>query len=197
MDRKKVTIAELWEKKEKAKKISVMTAYDFSTAGLVDQAGMDAVLVGDFPQCVNGFIIASAEGYETKRHLVSSVSEESVSIIMNREYEVELEVQEGSQEVEGYAIVTFTKEGDQKTISYPEQKDNLFHLSFRLNILPVMSLPVIRNPLQIRLQPRLIPVPERAIAVEDFYQDTCHHDPVPAIGRNYPRFAIMQGYQTC
>jgi len=47
MDRKKVTIAELWGKKEQAKKISVMTAYDFSTAGLVDQAGIDAVLVGD------------------------------------------------------------------------------------------------------------------------------------------------------
>jgi 3-methyl-2-oxobutanoate hydroxymethyltransferase len=47
MDRKKVTISDMHGKKEWAQKISVMTAYDFSTAGLVDQAGIDVILVGD------------------------------------------------------------------------------------------------------------------------------------------------------
>ncbi|MBW1763297.1 MAG: 3-methyl-2-oxobutanoate hydroxymethyltransferase, partial [Deltaproteobacteria bacterium] len=47
MERKKVTISEMQGKKERAQKISVMTAYDFSTAGLVDQAGIDVILVGD------------------------------------------------------------------------------------------------------------------------------------------------------
>ncbi|MFC1532152.1 3-methyl-2-oxobutanoate hydroxymethyltransferase [Thermodesulfobacteriota bacterium] len=47
MTRKKVTIAELQEKKEKGQKITMMTAYDYPTAALVDQAGIDTVLVGD------------------------------------------------------------------------------------------------------------------------------------------------------
>ena len=47
MERKKVTIAELQQKKEQGRKISMMTAYDYPTAGLVDEAGIDTILVGD------------------------------------------------------------------------------------------------------------------------------------------------------
>ncbi len=47
MDRKKVTIAELMEKKQAGQKITMMTAYDCPTGSLVDQAGIDTTLVGD------------------------------------------------------------------------------------------------------------------------------------------------------
>jgi len=47
MERKKVTIAELQQKKITGKKITMMTAYDFPTGSLVDQAGIDTILVGD------------------------------------------------------------------------------------------------------------------------------------------------------
>ena len=47
MERKKVTIAELYQKKAMGQKISMMTAYDYPTANLVDQAGIDTILVGD------------------------------------------------------------------------------------------------------------------------------------------------------
>jgi len=47
MDRKKVTIADLFQKKDKGEKITMMTAYDYPTARLVDEAGIDTVLVGD------------------------------------------------------------------------------------------------------------------------------------------------------
>jgi 3-methyl-2-oxobutanoate hydroxymethyltransferase len=43
----KVTIAELQSKKERGEKITMMTAYDYPTASLVDQAGIDTILVGD------------------------------------------------------------------------------------------------------------------------------------------------------
>jgi 3-methyl-2-oxobutanoate hydroxymethyltransferase len=47
MDRKKVTITDLHEKKRAGKKITMLTAYDYPTGRFIDEAGMDCVLVGD------------------------------------------------------------------------------------------------------------------------------------------------------
>jgi 3-methyl-2-oxobutanoate hydroxymethyltransferase len=44
---KRVTTHVLHEMKMKGEKISMLTAYDFSMASIVDQAGMDIILVGD------------------------------------------------------------------------------------------------------------------------------------------------------
>ena len=47
MDQKKITIAGLQQKKKTGQKITMITAYDYPTACLVDQAGIDTILVGD------------------------------------------------------------------------------------------------------------------------------------------------------
>ena len=44
---KKVTASKLQEMKLKGEKISMLTAYDFTMATLIDQGGVDVILVGD------------------------------------------------------------------------------------------------------------------------------------------------------
>jgi 3-methyl-2-oxobutanoate hydroxymethyltransferase len=43
----KITIQDFLKKKEQGKKITMLTAYDFPFAQLVDEAGVDCILVGD------------------------------------------------------------------------------------------------------------------------------------------------------
>lgn len=44
---KKITTATFRTKKENKEKISMLTAYDYSTAKVIDEAGIDGILVGD------------------------------------------------------------------------------------------------------------------------------------------------------
>lgn len=46
-DTRKVTTHRLVEMKQQGKKIAMLTAYDYTMAQIVDQAGMDVILVGD------------------------------------------------------------------------------------------------------------------------------------------------------
>ncbi len=46
-DQRKVTTHRLIEMKQRGEKIAMLTAYDFSMAKLIDEAGMDVILVGD------------------------------------------------------------------------------------------------------------------------------------------------------
>ncbi len=46
-DKKKTTVQTIINKKAKGSKITVLTAYDYFIASLLDQSGIDAILVGD------------------------------------------------------------------------------------------------------------------------------------------------------
>lgn len=46
-DNRKVTTHRLFEMKQRGEKIAMLTAYDYSMAKLIDQSGMDIILVGD------------------------------------------------------------------------------------------------------------------------------------------------------
>ena len=46
-DTRKVTTLRLMEMKRNGEKISMLTSYDYTMAGIVDKAGVDTILVGD------------------------------------------------------------------------------------------------------------------------------------------------------
>lgn len=56
--RKKITIPDIVQMKQEGHKVTVLTAYDYPTARLVDNGGVDAILVGDSAGVV-------FSGYET------------------------------------------------------------------------------------------------------------------------------------
>lgn len=47
LENRKVTTHRLMEMKQRGEKISMLTAYDYSMARIIDEAGMDVILVGD------------------------------------------------------------------------------------------------------------------------------------------------------
>ena len=56
MERKKISIPDLKKMKSAGEKITMLTAYDFPTAQIVDRAGIEMVLVGDsLGNCVLGY----------------------------------------------------------------------------------------------------------------------------------------------
>ena len=46
-DNKKVTAKRFFEFKERNEKISMLTAYDYTTARIIDAGGVDCILIGD------------------------------------------------------------------------------------------------------------------------------------------------------
>jgi hypothetical protein len=96
----------------------------FDTQCDIGRTKMDngaAVFSGEFPQCVNGFIIANAEGYQTKKYLVTTLNEDNIQIVLDKKYRVALDLKSGTK-IPEFAIVTFTKNNDTITVAYPEQK---------------------------------------------------------------------------
>lgn len=105
-------------------------------------SGGDAVLSSDFPQCINGFVEASAEGYVTARQIISTNEPQIANIVLDKIYELDLELVIGGLELEirdneGIAIVTFNSENYDTTIVYPSQKkvklaEGLYEITVRV-----------------------------------------------------------------
>ncbi len=78
------------------------------------------ILTDNFPQCGNGYIIASAEGYKTKKQLLTTINPGTIDIFLDREYELNLEI--AGIGTNDFAVITFKKDKATRTIAYPDQK---------------------------------------------------------------------------
>jgi len=88
--------------------------------GKTEVVGDNAVFDGKAPQCLNGYLIAKADGFAEKRVLFSSNNEDVADIFLDREYELEVDLKVGAKNYNGLAIVSFVKEnGEVQTVSLP------------------------------------------------------------------------------
>ncbi len=76
----------------------------------------------EFPQCINGYVLAKADGFEDKRYLFSSVEPGNVEIILDRLYEKEVRLKLDGIEYNDDAIIYFVSDESSKTLVYPGQK---------------------------------------------------------------------------
>ena len=75
----------------------------------------DAVLNGELPQCVNGFIVATAEGYADAKYQISTNEEEVANIVLNKKYNLSLDLGDVQK-----ALVNFVGKGYSAVVLYPE-----------------------------------------------------------------------------
>ena len=75
-----------------------------------------------FPQCVNGYVLARAEGFEDAKYLYSTTSSGKVDIILDRIYEREVRLKLEGINYNKDAIITFTSDKGSRVVAYPEQK---------------------------------------------------------------------------
>lgn len=80
--------------------------------------GSDAVFKGVVPQCVNGFIVASAEGYVDGKYQMSTNEEETANVILRKKYNLSLDLGKVDS-----AIVNFYSEDYSASAYYPDTKN--------------------------------------------------------------------------
>ena len=80
------------------------------------------VLDDNFPQCVNGYVIAKASGFKDTKYLFSTVSGGSVNVIMDKLYNKNIQLKVDNVNYNGEAMIYFTSQDFSKTVAYPEQR---------------------------------------------------------------------------
>lgn len=82
----------------------------------------NGVLQTDLPQCVNGKILAKANGFRDGKQIYSSINEGGVEVILDRVYERNLSLSVDGRAYNGDALIYFISDSDSKTVVYPTQK---------------------------------------------------------------------------
>lgn len=81
----------------------------------------NGIFIGKAPSCLNGYLKAETKGYSPKQILFSSNEGKLAELILDKTYEVELEIQVDDKPTTGNAIVSFIGEISASTV-VPENK---------------------------------------------------------------------------
>lgn len=90
--------------------------------GRTTRSGNRASLSGKVPQCVNGDIVAEAEGYKDLQERVDTVESAELNLVMDKLYELPVEVFVDGKLTNDTAIITFDGGDYATTVAYPYQK---------------------------------------------------------------------------
>jgi len=82
----------------------------------------NGLLKEDFPQCVNGYVLARTPGFRDARYLLSTVSSGSLEISLEKLYEKQVSLKVEGLAYNEEALITFFSGEDSKTIAYPSQR---------------------------------------------------------------------------
>ncbi len=82
----------------------------------------EGVLETEFPQCVNGYVLARAEGYSDYKTILSVVDGGEIYLILNRLYDKKVNLRLDGSNYNGEAIINFVSEDLSKTIIYPDTR---------------------------------------------------------------------------
>ena len=83
----------------------------------------NGIIKTNFPQCVNGYVIARTENYEEGKQEYSAIRSGSVDVFLEKIYEKNVELKLNGQNYNGQATVNFIKDdGNSKVVVYPEQR---------------------------------------------------------------------------
>jgi len=80
------------------------------------------VLKESFPQCANGDVIVESEGYKNARYEYSTINKGSVDIIMDKLYDVDVNLKLDGKDYNENATISFVSEEGTETIVYPSQR---------------------------------------------------------------------------
>lgn len=97
---------------------------DLCNMGSTSIKGGDAHIKTNFPSCINGKIIAKAEGYVSQEYLISTNTPGVANILMDKLYDLNLEVVAGGLDIKdrkGQALISFQGEKYSASAFYPEQ----------------------------------------------------------------------------
>jgi hypothetical protein len=81
----------------------------------------EGLLNSEFPQCVNGYVLARADGFEDAKHVLSTIQSGNVDVILDKLYKMNVKLKLDGTNYDDEAIIYFISEGGAKTIVYPEQ----------------------------------------------------------------------------
>ncbi|MDO8508995.1 MAG: hypothetical protein Q7S27_04905 [Nanoarchaeota archaeon] len=84
----------------------------------------DGNFAGKAPSCLNGEILLRADGFSDKSEEFSTNKEKNIDIILEREYNVKLDLNVGGKKLDGTAIISFTdSNGESKSTLLPDSPE--------------------------------------------------------------------------